>query len=497
MIGYGLILGRLHPCMKLRADTRPPEGSADPKGGFLFGEAMTYIEFLEHKAQYGADEGFAPTFFPHKAFDFQRWIVDWSVRRGRCGNFYDCGLGKTLAELAWGQNVIEHTNKPVLCIAPLAVSAQTVREGEKFGIDCVQSRDGVFTGTRVITTNYERLHYFNPGDFGGVICDESSAIKAYNGKHRAEVTEFLRTVKYRSLWTATAAPNDYIELGTSSEALGELGQMDMLTRFFKNDQNNCSMKRERANGGKAQNWRFKGHAEQAFWRWVASWARAARRPSDLGYEDGQFILPQLIENEHIVKSTEPNPEMLFNLPAANFREERIERRKTVEDRCEKAASLVKNTNEPAVVWCHLNDEGDLLEKMLPDFVQVSGSDSDDMKEETYLGFLNGSIRGLVIKPRIGCFGLNWQHCAHTVTFASHSYEQYYQAIRRFWRFGQKKPVTVDIVISEGEGRIRENMKRKEQAANVMFTNLVAEMNNAIKINRGIEFTKEEEIPSWL
>lgn len=458
---------------------------------------MNYDEFLKSKLQDGNNSGFDPIFMPDFLFDFQKYGVEWAIKKGKCGNFYDCGLGKTPMQLVWGENVVRHTNKPVLIIAPLAVSAQTVGEAEKFGIDCVQSRDGVFKGIRLVTTNYERLHYFNPSDFGGVICDESSAIKNFSGKHRAEVTEFMRTISYRSLWTATAAPNDYIELGTSSEALGELGMMDMLGRFFKNDQNNCSIKRERRNGGKAQNWRFKGHAEEAFWRWVCSWARAARKPSDLGFDDSNFILPPLIENEHVVKSDTAAPDMLFNLPATNWREERAERRRTIQKRCEKAASLVADTKEPAVIWCHMNDEGDYLDKMLPDFVQVSGKNSDDEKEEAYTNFARGNVRGLIIKPKIGAWGLNWQHCNHTVTFASHSYEQFYQSIRRFWRFGQKRPVTVDIVISDGEEGVRRNMQRKSDAADRMFSALVSEMNNAIKIDRSMKYTKAEEVPAWL
>jgi hypothetical protein len=380
-------------------------------------------------------------------------------------------------------------------IAPLAVSSQTVGEANKFDIDCVQSKDGAYTGKRIITTNYERLHNFSPDDFGGVILDESSAIKNFNGKHKAEVTEFMRTVPYRSLWTATAAPNDYIELGTSSEAIGELGMMDMLGRFFKNDMNN-STGAGRAYG-KKMGWRFKGHAEQSFWRWICSWARAARRPSDLGFSDDRFVLPELIENEHVVESVTPLEGELFAIPASNWREERYERKVSLKDRCEKAASLVSDTKEPAVIWCHLNEEGDYLDKILPDFVQVSGKNSDDQKEEIYTAFSHGQIRGLVIKPKIGAWGLNWQHCAHTVTFASHSYEQYYQSIRRFWRYGQKRPVTVDIVLSEGEERVRANMKRKSDAADRMFSALVAEMNNAVKISRSIEYTKKEEVPSWL
>jgi hypothetical protein len=400
--------------------------------------------------------------------------------------------------LVWADQVVRHTNKPVLILTPLAVAAQTIREARKFDIEAQRTVGPLSGGARIYITNYEKLGHFNPEDFGGVVCDESSAIKAFNGKHRAMVTEFMRTRKYRSLWTATAAPNDYIELGTSSEALGELGQVDMLNRFFKNEQNTSSLKTAwRMQSGKGgARWRFKGHAEDAFWRWVCSWARALRRPSDYGYDDDGFILPPLVEREHVIEVAEPLPGMLFTLAARNFAEERVERRRTVERRCEMAAELVC-TDKPAVVWCHLNDEGNLLERMIPDGVQVSGADSDEKKEAAYMGFTDGSIRVLIIKPKIGAWGMNWQHCAHVVTFASHSYEQYYQAVRRCWRFRQKSQVVVDLIASEGEAHVKDNMRRKAEAADKMFTRLVAHMNEADSIKAIDGFTKEEELPAWL
>ena len=450
-----------------------------------------YSAFLATKRQLRGGDGFDPDVLPDYLFPFQKHLTAWALKRGRGAEFVDTGLGKTIMQLVWADQVARRANKPVLVIAPLAVSSQTIREGAKFGIEVSRT---VKPG--IVITNYEKLHHFHSADFGGVACDESSAIKSFDGKHRAEVTEFMRTIPFRSLWTATAAPNDYIELGTSSEALGELGQIDMLNRFFKNDQNNSNMKRERYNGGRNTNWRFKGHAEESFWRWVCSWARACRRPSDLGFDDDGFILPSLIEREHIVEAREALPEMLFTLPASNFREERVERRRTVEQRCELAAQLVDD-GKPAVVWCHLNTEGDLLEKLIPDSVQVSGATSDEAKEEAFMGFADGSIRVLVIKPKIGAWGMNWQHCAHVVTFASHSYEQYYQAVRRCWRFGQKRSVIVDVIASEGEVHVKENMQRKAAAADHMFTALVARMNDALAIRADRTFDKKEEVPAWL
>lgn len=453
-----------------------------------------YLAFLDRKAQYGSESGFAPLWVPDFLFDFQKALVEWAVRKGRGALFADCGLGKTPMQLVWAENVVRYSNRPVLILTPLAVAAQTKREAEKFGIDCRRSTGEVSPGARIVVANYEKLHKFNSADFAGIVCDESSAIKAFDGKRRAEVTEFARTLPYRLLCTATAAPNDYIELGTASEALGEMGQMDMMNRFFKNDQQNSATGRK---WGVVARWRFKGHAEVPFWRWVCSWARAMRRPSDLGFSNKRFALPPLIEREHEVKARRPAEGMLFDLPASNFFEEREERRRTIAERCEMAAALVADTGRPAVIWCHLNDEGDRLETLVKDGVQVSGQTSDEEKEEAYESFSRGDVRVLVIKPKIGAWGLNWQHCAHVVTFASHSYEQYYQAVRRCWRFGQTRDVVVDLVATDGEHGIKENMRRKSEAADRMFSALVSHMNNAMRLDRGVTFDRSMEVPTWL
>lgn len=466
------------------------------------GDAVNYDEFLAHKVQYGAESGFAPTFMPEFLFDFQKALIDWSLRKGRSAIFADCGLGTTPMQLVWAENVVRHTNRSVLILTPLAVASQTVREAEKFGLDCRKSAGVLEPGAHVVVTNYEKLHHFDPSDFSAVVCDESSAIKSFDGKRRAQVTEFLRTVPYRLLCTATAAPNDYIELGTSSEALGEMGHMDMLARFFVNDQNNSNTKQSGFNRNLSARvaerlrWRFKGHAETPFWRWVASWARACRKPSDIGFDDGRFILPALIEREHIVEARTLADGMLFPMTAIGLREEREERRRTIAERCEMVAELV-NHDRPAVVWCHLNDEGDRLSKMIPDGRQVKGGDSDEEKEEAYDAFAKGELRVLVIKPKIGAWGLNWQHCAHVVTFASHSYEQYYQSVRRCWRFGQEREVVVDLVATDGEKGVKDNMRRKSEAAARMFTELVGHMNDAMRLDRGARFTERVEVPTWL
>lgn len=451
-----------------------------------------YQRFVQSKLHEGADHGFAPTFMPSQAFDFQRAMIEYAVRKGRAALFEDCGLGKTLQFLTWAQNVVENTNRPVLVLTPLAVSGQTIREAEKFDIEAVRSADGSIP-RKLVVTNYERLAAFNPADFAGVVCDESSILKSFDGARRAEITDFMRKVPYRLLATATAAPNDYIELGTSSEALGYMGHMDMLNRFFKNDQNNSATRRHY---GEAPTWRFKGHAELPFWRWVCSWSRAMRKPSDLGFPDGDFILPPLIERSHLVTAEQLAPGMLFALPAASLPEQREEKKRTVKERCEKVAELVAH-GEPALVWCQLNEEADMLERIIPGAVQVAGKHSDDVKEGRFMDFIDGGIRVLVTKPKIGALGLNFQHCAHVVDFPSHSFEQRYQGIRRCWRFGQKRPVRVDTVHTEGEARVMENQRRKAEAAERMFGNLVAEMNNAIHIAARRAPAKQMEIPAWL
>jgi hypothetical protein len=454
---------------------------------------VSYEDFLAAKSQRGADSGFEPIWMPAQEFDFQVTLTEWAIRKGRAAIFADCGLGKTVMGLTWAENVARHAAKPVLYLTPLAVASQTVREAEKFGIVACASRDGRVNG-RIVVTNYERLHYFSSADFAGVVCDESSILKSFDGRRRNEITAFMRQVPYRLLQTATAAPNDYIELGTSSEALGYLGHMDMLNRFFKNDLNNSAQGRMR---GEIIKWRLKGHAEVPFWRWVCSWARAIRRPSDLGFDDRAFVLPPLHEVEHLVEANTLADGMLFALPAQGLAEQREERRRTVQERCARVADLVNPTGQPALVWCHLNEEGDTLARMIPDAVQVSGSDSDDAKEDRLMAFAEGRARVLITKPKIGAWGLNFQHCNHVTFFPSHSFEQYYQGVRRCWRFGQTRPVRVDIVTTEGERGVTRNLQRKADQADAMFSRLVAEMTNALSIQRARDHTQPIEVPAWL
>lgn len=460
----------------------------------MLDQCIPYHRFLEskrHSARPDA-ETVTPSDLPSTLFPFQADLTAWAINQGRAALFADTGLGKTLMELVWGEYMTRRTNRNGLILTPLAVSHQTVREGEKFGIEARRSHDGtVYPGITV--TNYEQLHKFDPSDFGWLICDESAILKSFQGVTRSEITAFMRNLPYRLLASATPAPNDYTELGTSSEALGYLGHMDMLNRFFVNERNNSGMGRAY---GKQVKWRFKGHAEEPFWRWVTSWARAVRKPSDLGYDDGAFQLPPLIEREHVVTTDTAPAGMLFAIEAVSLREQREERRRTLPERCARVAELVDH-DQPALVWCHLNDEGDLIERSIPGAVQVSGADSDDDKEAKLLGFVNGDFRVLVTKPRMAGWGLNFQHCAHVTFFPSHSFEQYYQGVRRCWRFGQTRPVTVDIVTTQGEQRVLANLQTKAAAADRMFSQLVALMNDSLAIQREDRFDVREELPTWL
>ncbi len=463
---------------------------------------MSYAQFIEQKSQLTGNSGFKPSFIPEFLFDFQKSLLEWSVTKGRASIMADCGLGKTPIQLCWAQNIVEHTNKPVLILTPLAVGSQTVREGKKFGIECKQSRDGKIN-SKIVVTNYQQLGKFDWKEFSGVACDESSILKNFDGATKQDITEFMKKLPYRSLYTATAAPNDYIELGTSSEALGELGYMDMLARFFKNAQNSLhpSVYRHRGMDFKKLNesakWRFRGHAEQDFWRWVCSWARAVRKPSDLGFSDKGYVLPKLQTVEHIVKANSTSDGYLFDLPAVGLAEQRAERRRTMRERCEMAARLICDTKKPAIAWCHLNDEGHLLEELIGESVEVDGNDSDEFKEETFEAFSKGQIRVLISKGVIAGYGLNWQHCAHQTFFPSHSFEQYYQCVRRSWRFGQKNPVRVDVIASEGEQGVLSNLNRKAAQAETMFSKLVSLINNELKIEKINNTTNQLTKPSWI
>ena len=398
---------------------------------------------------------------------------------------HNCGLGKTPMQLVWAQNVVEKTCKPVLVLTPLSVGPQTICEAIKFGIEAKQSRDGSVTAP-ITVTNYQQLHKFSWQSFGGVVCDESSILKSLDGAIKTQVTDFMRMLPYRLLCTATAAPNDYIELGTSSEALGGLRRVEMLAHFFNHD------------GGDTSKWRLKKHAARGpFWRWLCSWARAIRKPEDIGFAGENFILPKLTTIEHIVTPSAPNPDCLFDMPAVGLEEQRAERRRTIRERCEMAATLINATCKPAIAWCHLNEEGHRLAQMMPGSVEVCGADTDEFKEETFEAFCAGQIRILVTKPSIGGMGLNFQHCAHQTFFPSHSFEQWYQCIRRSWRFGQQHPVRIDVISSPGESGVLNNMKRKSDRADEMFAKMIQLMNHELTIAKHTTHTTQTQIPTWL
>lgn len=454
---------------------------------------MDYAEFLEHKQQLGGDHGFYPVYIPDMLFDFQKALLEWSCRKGCAAIYADCGTGKTFVQLAWAENVARQSGGRVLVLTPLAVAFQTVKEGVKIGIEVIHRREGIENGDRIVVTNYERLHKFNPSDFAGCVCDESSILKNFDGETRKAVTDFMRKLKYRLLCTATAAPNDWIELGTSSEALGDIGATDMINKFFKKIDQTCTARQEHMSGV----YRLRPHAERDFWRWVCSWARAVRKPSDMGFPDGDFKLPELITRSHVVKASKPRDGFLFDIPAVGLAEQRSDLRNTITERCSMAADLVNARTDASVVWCNLNEEGNRLAKLIKDSVEVSGEDSEEFKETAFNDFIQGRVKVLITKPKIGGFGLNLQHCCHQTYFPSHSYEQYYQSVRRCWRFGQKNPVTIDMITTDGQDGVMSNLRRKSEQADKMFSKLVEMMWSELKHKKENRFTKKESLPSWL
>ena len=454
---------------------------------------MSYADFLESKRHTQVNFGIEPNFIPENMFDFQKHVSAFSIRKGRCAAFLDTGLGKTIIELTIAKNYINHTKKPVLIITPLAVAFQFIKESEKFGInDISYSKDGKFQ-TKIVVCNYERLEKFNPEDFDCVILDESSILKNFEGAIKHQVTMFLRKIKYRFLFTATPSPNDYVELGTSSEALGYLGYTDMLTKFFKNNGNSIDLRHA------GSEWYLKPHAEKDFWRWISSWSISMRKPSDLGFNDDLYILPNLIERETVIANSNPleinGQASLLNFPANNFFEIKAEVRSTINERCEMAVSKA-SLHDTSVYWVNLNDEASLISKLDKTTVEVKGKMDIDEKEEILLSFSKGEIKKLITKTSITAFGLNWQHCNHTTYFPTYSYEQYYQAIRRFWRFGQKKPVTVDLILSDGQTKIMQSLIIKKEKAIKMFDNLSAQTNADFKITTK-EFDKPINLPFFI
>lgn len=454
---------------------------------------MNYNDFILSKQHSTIDTGIELNWYPDKMFDYLKYSAEYLCGKGRAAGFFDTGTGKTILELTIAYNYAKHTNKPVLIMTPLAVAFQFIKEAEKFGINDVSySKDGKYK-TKIVICNYERLDNFDSNDFDCVILDESSILKNFKGAIKTKITSFLRKVKYRYLFTATPSPNDFIELGTSSEALGYMGYMDMLQKYFRNNQNNI---RPDEIGNK---WYLKPHAESDFFKWVSSWSLSMRKPSDIGFSDKKHILPKKIERDHFIKNNKNwivNDQILmFGKIAKRQSEVMQEQRMTVEGRCEKAVELANN-HDTSVYWCNRNDEGDLLEKLDSNSVQLKGSMKLDQKEEILIAFANGDIKKLITKAKMTGFGLNWQHCNHTVYFPTFSFEQYYQAIRRFWRFGQKENVFVDRVLSDGQKRVIDTLDMKTEKNIRLFAKLVSMMNQSYTSNHK-EFNKEIIKPKFL
>lgn len=455
---------------------------------------MNYTEFLESKKHSIGEFGFDANYIPDIAFDFQKYIIEKAVKKGRVAIFADTGLGKTLIQLSIANNIIRHTNKKVLILTPLAVAFQFILEADKLGIDDIEySKDGKHT-KKIVICNYERLHYFDSNDFIGVILDESSILKNFDGKIKNQVTAFVKKIPYRFLSTATPSPNDFIELGTSSEALGYMGYMDMLTKFFKNNQNSVDSN----NRNIGEKFYLKPHAEKDFFAWVNQWSIMVKMPSDLGFNNERYNLPKLIVNKHVVENQsmfDINGQITMFTPIAkSMTEVRLEQKQTEEKRCIKAIQLAKD--KTSVYWCNTNLESSYLKQMDKQAVEIIGSQSIEKKEEILLAFANGEIKRLITKAKMTSMGLNWQHCNHSVFFPTWSYEQYYQAIRRFWRFGQKNDVIIDMVISDGQTRVLDTLQQKTKKAIELHENLTANVNQSF-INKIKEFNKEIIKPKFI
>jgi superfamily II DNA or RNA helicase len=430
---------------------------------------MNYAEFVFEKLAAADPVGIqdelhlADGLFPHQVD-----LVRWALKRGRAAIFADTGLGKTRMQLAWADAVHRKTGRSVLILAPLAVSAQTAAEGEGIGIQVTHLRSDWELTPGINITNYERMHKINPAWFGGVVLDESSIIKHHDAKTFSILTEAFRNTPYKLCATATPAPNDWTELGTHAEFLGIRQRQEMLAEFFTHD------------GGDTQTWRLKGHARKIFWQWVVSWGALIRRPSDLGHDDTAYKLPPLHLHEHHVSVEMPTNGMLFALEAQTLSERRDARRASLADRVAECAAIVNADNEPWIVWCDLNAEGDALRHAIPGAVEIRGSDTPEDKERRLIDFAQGRIRVLITKPSIAGFGLNWQHCNRMAFVGvTDSFESYYQAVRRCWRFGQKREVHVHIFASDAEGAIVANLKRKERDAMAMAESLSAETRDAV------------------
>ncbi len=456
-----------------------------------------YKAFLKEKEITDKSSGFiiSKNKLNSQLFNWQKELVKWTINRGRSALFADCGLGKTPMQLSWANQIHIKEKEPILILAPLAVSEQTVFEGEKFNIKVnkIKNNNDIKNGINI--TNYEKLHKFNTDKFCGIILDESSILKNFSGSIRNQIIDTFINTPYKLACTATPSPNDYMELGNHSEFLNVMTRSEMLSMFFIND------------SGDTGKWRLKGHVEKnIFWKWLSSWAIMLSKPSDLGYNDDEFILPEIEYNE-IILSSKVKPNGMFFLDTAKTLNERRQVRKdTINNRCEIAANLANTNDEKWVFWCNLNDEGTTLTKYVNNAVEVAGRHSNEIKSKRMLSFAKGNIDRLVTKPKIAGLGMNWQICNNAVFVGlSDSWEQFYQAVRRVWRFGQKKKVNIYIIIEEREGSVLENIKRKDTQAQLMIKNMIEYTKELTKKElTQMKKTKTEynpkikmELPKWM
>lgn len=461
------------------------------------GAKMTYDEFLTSKQRIPVASGFdkQKDQMNSMMFEWQKDITRWALRKGRAALFEDCGNGKTIQQLEFAQSVSEETGMPVIIVAPLTVSEQTQREASKFGYSTTLCRTQRDVRPGINITNYEMLGHFDANVFGGVVLDESSILKNCMGKVRTQIIEMFQNVPYRLSCTATPSPNDYMELGNQVEFLGIMSRTEMLATYFTHDGSNTSQ------------WRLKGHAENRFWEWVATWAVVLTCPGDLGYPNDGYVLPDLVMHEHLVESSISMDDGFFGWVAQTLTERRDARRMSLRERCEKAAELVAlSPDDQWVIWCDLNDESSLLTGLIPGAAEVRGSDNPENKSKILRNFADGSVRYLVTKPSIAGFGMNWQQC-HKMIFVglSDSYEAMYQAIRRCYRFGQEYPVEVHIITSAAEGAVKANIERKEAQAATMKKNMVQhtkeileqDIRGTVRIKIPYDPQVDMRIPAWL
>ena len=459
---------------------------------------MNYKDFLKGKEIKSDPCGFETDEVNPLLFEWQTAIVRWALIKGKCAIFADCGLGKTAMQLQWAAMVAKHTKKPVLILAPLAVARQTKKEGEKFNINVTVCRTQNDVSAGVNITNYEMLDHFDANCFSGVVLDESSILKDSTSAMRKVLTEKFKNTDYKLCCTATPSPNDFAELGTHAQFLGIMTQPEMLSTFFCHD------------GGNTSQWRLKGHAESKFFEWVASWACCLTNPADLGYDGNAFVLPELRVHEVITESEEiedgDGQMMLIPLIPQTLNDRRKARRNSLDERVKVAANIANSFGDQVLVWCDLNSESEMLAKAINGAVEVRGSNTPEYKENSMNGFSNGKSRVLVSKPSIAGWGMNWQQCSKMIFVGlSDSFEAYYQAVRRCWRFGQKNPVDVYIVISDAEGCVKQNIERKQADAQRMTKELVkftkdiltAEINHTVRMSEKYITVERMEIPSWI